>query len=71
MLGFINRLSFLLILSCVLAPVRAQDQDSIQPINLEDVIVKSARINVNSKQVPFSVSLRILMRIKIIVLSLH
>ena len=58
MLGFINRLSFLLILSCVLAPVRAQDQDSIQAINLEDVIVKSARINVNSKQVPFSVSLK-------------
>ena len=34
------------------------NQDSIQAINLEDVIVKSARINVNSKQVPFSVSLK-------------
>ena len=38
MLGFINGFSFSLFyfVSC---PVRAQDQDSIQAINLEDVIV--------------------------------
>ena len=58
MLGFINRLFFLHIMFCVLTPVRAQDQDTIQKIDLENVIVKSARINVNNKQVPFSVSIK-------------
>ena len=58
MLGFINRLFFLHIIFCVLTPVRAQDQDTIQKIDLENVIVKSARINVNNKQVPFSVSIK-------------
>ena len=58
MLGYINRLFFLHIIFCVLTPVRAQDQDTIQKIDLENVIVKSARINVNNKQVPFSVSIK-------------
>jgi len=58
MLGFINRLFFLHIIFCVLTPVRAQYQDTIQKIDLENVIVKSARININNKQVPFSVSIK-------------
>ena len=41
-----------------LTTVSAQDQDSIPEIDLDNVIVKSARINVNSKQVPFSVSIK-------------
>ena len=42
----------------IVVTVSAQVQDSIPEIDLDDVIVKSARINVNSKQVPFSVSIK-------------
>ena len=54
---FISRLFFFLAFFIVVT-VSAQIQDSIPEIDLDDVIVKSARINVNSKQVPFSVSIK-------------
>ena len=54
---FISRLFFFLAFFIVVT-VSAQVQDSIPEIDLDNVIVKSARINVNSKQVPFSVSIK-------------
>ena len=57
MLEFISRLFFFLAFFIVVT-VSAQVQDSIPEIDLDNVIVKSARINVNSKQVPFSVSIK-------------
>ena len=54
---FISRLFFFLAFFIVVT-VSAQIQDSIPEIDLDNVIVKSARINVNSKQVPFSVSIK-------------
>ena len=54
---FISRLFFFLAFFIVVT-VSAQVQDSIPKIDLDNVIVKSAKINVNSKQVPFSVSIK-------------
>ena len=53
MLGYISRL-FLIIPFFVYSNF----QDSIQKIDLENVIVKSTRIDVNKKQAPLSVSVQ-------------
>jgi len=53
MLGYINKI--LLLTPCVLF---ANVQDSIQKIDLENVIVKSTKINANTKQIPLSVSIK-------------
>ncbi len=53
MLGYINKI--LLLTPFVLF---ANVQDSIQKIDLENVIVKSTKINANTKQIPLSVSIK-------------
>ena len=53
MLGYINKL---LLLFPVF--VFANFQDSIQKIDLDNVIVKSTKINSNKKEVPLSVSIK-------------
>ena len=52
MLGYINKL-------LLLAPffVFSNLQDSIQIVDLENVVVKSTRINTTQKQAPLSVTL--------------
>ena len=53
MLGYISRI-FLILPFFVYSNL----QDSIQKIDLDDVIVKSARIEVRKKQAPISVSVK-------------
>ncbi len=53
MLGYINKI-FLLTPFVLFSNV----QDSIQKIDLENVIVKSTKINANTKQIPLSVSIK-------------
>ena len=53
MLGYINKL-FLLVPFFVFSNL----QDSIQIVDLENVVVKSTRINTNQKQAPLSVTLK-------------
>ncbi|MDG2500099.1 MAG: TonB-dependent receptor plug domain-containing protein, partial [Flavobacteriaceae bacterium] len=53
MLGYINKI-FLLTHFVLFSNV----QDSIQKIDLENVIVKSTKINANTKQIPLSVSIK-------------
>ena len=53
MLGCINKI--LLLTPFVLF---SNVQDSIQKIDLENVIVKSTKINANTKQIPLSVSIK-------------
>ena len=53
MLGYINKI--LLLTPFVLF---SNVQDSIQKIDLENVIVKSTKINANTKQIPLSVSIK-------------
>ena len=59
MLGYISRI-FLILPFFVYSNL----QDSIQKIDLDDVIVKSARIEVRKKQAPISVSVKDLLRNK-------
>ena len=59
MLGYINRLFLILPFF-----VYSNFQDSIQKIELDDVIVKSTRIDVKKKEAPFSVSVKDLYRNK-------
>ena len=59
MLGYISRI-FLILPFFVYSNL----QDSIQKIDLDDVIVKSARIEVRKKQAPISVSVKNLLRNK-------
>ena len=53
MLGYISRLFLILPFF-----VYSNFQDSIQKIDLDNVIVKSTRINVKKKQAPLSVSVK-------------
>ena len=59
MLGYISRIFIILPFF-----VYSNLQDSIQKIDLDDVIVKSARIEVRKKQAPISVSVKDLLRNK-------
>ena len=59
MLGYISRIFIILPFF-----VYSNLQDSIQKIDLDDVIVKSARIEVRKKQAPISVSVKNLLRNK-------
>ena len=59
MLGYISRIFIILPFF-----VYSNLQDSIQKIDLDDVIVKSARIDVRKKQAPISVSVKDLLRNK-------
>ena len=53
MLGYINKIFLVLPLF-----IYSNGQDSIQKIDLDNVIVKSTKINANTKQIPLSVSIK-------------
>ena len=53
MLGYINKIFLVFPLF-----IYSNGQDSIQKIDLDNVIVKSTKINANTKQVPLSVSIK-------------
>ena len=54
MLGFINKVIFLI----PFLAFGSIQNDTIQKIDLENVIVKSTKINSNNKQIPLSVSVK-------------